>query len=108
MSGVKSELAAAISRYLAGLARENASPHTLRNYSCDLDQFVEYFSPPGDAPSLAPREIGVLQLREWMGHLFDRGSSAITVRRKLAAVRSLFKFMLREGAIAANPARLVR
>jgi integrase/recombinase XerC len=102
-----SELAAAIERYLAGLARENASPHTLRNYSSDLAQFIEYFS-PGDRPAPAPREIGVLQLREWLGHLFDRGSSAITVRRKLAAVRSLFKFMLREGAIATNPARLVR
>jgi integrase/recombinase XerC len=108
MSDVTSELAAAISRYLAGLARENASPHTLRNYSSDLDQFMEYFSPPGQGTSTAPREIGVLQLREWLGHLFDQGLGAITVRRKLAAVRSLFKFMLREGTIAANPARLVR
>jgi integrase/recombinase XerC len=108
MSDVTSELAAAISRYLAGLARENVSPHTLRNYSSDLDQFMEYFSPPGQGTSTAPREIGVLQLREWLGHLFDQGLGAITVRRKLAAVRSLFKFMLREGTIAANPARLVR
>ena len=102
------ELAAVIARYLAGLARENASPHTLRNYSSDFDQFIEYFSPSGHGASLAPREIGVLQLREWLGHLFDQGLSAITVRRKLAAVRSLFKFMLREGTIARNPARLVR
>jgi integrase/recombinase XerC len=104
-----SRLSTAIEHYLAGLARENASPHTLRNYSSDLGQFVEYFSPPGHAASTpAPREIGVLQLREWLGHLFDQGLGAITVRRKLAAVRSLFKFMLREGAIATNPARLVR
>jgi integrase/recombinase XerC len=108
MSDVTSELAAAISRYLAALARENVSPHTLRNYSSDLDQFMEYFSPPGQGTSTPPREIGVLQLREWLGHLFDEGLGAITVRRKLAAVRSLFKFMLREGTIAANPARLVR
>lgn len=111
MSEATLELAAAISRYLAGLARENASPHTVRNYSSDLAQFAEYFSPPGPATSgtpPAPREIGVLQLREWLGHLFDQGLGAITVRRKLAAVRSLFKFMLREGTIAANPARLVR
>lgn len=105
------ELSGAIARYLAGLARENASPHTLRNYSSDLDQLIEYFSPPGHgvyAAPPAPREIGVLQLREWLGHLFDQGLSAITIRRKLAAVRSLFKFMLREGTIARNPARLVR
>jgi integrase/recombinase XerC len=112
MSDVRSELGGAITRYLGELARENASPHTLRNYSSDLDQFVDYFSPPGgesdSGSGAAPREIGVPQLREWMGHLFDQGLSAITVRRKLAAVRSLFKFMLREGVIATNPARLVR
>jgi integrase/recombinase XerC len=111
MAEVIPELAAAVARYLAGLARENASPHTLRNYSSDLDQFIEYFSPPDHGASVAtpePREIGVSQLREWLGHLFDLGLSAITIRRKLAAVRSLFKFMLREGTIARNPARLVR
>jgi integrase/recombinase XerC len=107
MSDVTSELVAAVARYLGELGRENASPHTLRNYSSDLDQFVEYFSPPGGGQP-TPREIGVLQLREWLGSLFDQGLSATTVRRKLAAVRSLFKFMLREGTIPTNPARLVR
>jgi integrase/recombinase XerC len=107
MADAKSELASAVDRYLAELARENASPHTLRNYASDLDQFVDYFSPANSAPP-APREIGALQLREWMGHLFDNGLSAITIRRKLAAVRSLYKFMLRGGTIATNPARLVR
>jgi integrase/recombinase XerC len=107
MPDAKSELASAIDRYLGELARENASPHTLRNYASDLEQFVDYFSPANSAPP-APREIGSLQLREWMGHLFDHGLSAITIRRKLAAVRSVFKFMLREGIIATNPARLVR
>jgi integrase/recombinase XerC len=107
MSEAKSEVAAAVDRYLGSLARENASSHTLRNYASDLDQFVEYFSPADSAPP-GPREIGVQQLREWLGHLFDNGLSAITIRRKLAAVRSLYKFMLREGTIATNPARLVR
>jgi integrase/recombinase XerC len=107
MSKTPSALRVAVDRYLGSLARENASPHTLRNYASDLDQLVEYFSPP-DAPSSAPGELGVLQLREWLGHLFGLGLSAITIRRKLAAVRSLFKFMLREGTIAVNPARLVR
>jgi integrase/recombinase XerC len=107
MSETKPELAAAAARYLSELARQNASPHTLRNYSSDLDQFVEYFTPPDSAPAV-PRDIGAIQLREWLGHLFDQNLSVITVRRKLAAVRSLYKFMLREGTIATNPARLVR
>jgi integrase/recombinase XerC len=107
MSDAPSPLRIAAGRFLGELARENASPHTLRNYSSDLDQFVNYFSPPDSAPP-APRDIGVLQLREWLGALFDQRLSAVTIRRKLAAVRSLFKLMLREGTITANPARLVR
>jgi integrase/recombinase XerC len=102
-----SKFAAAIERYLADLGRQNASQHTLRNYAADFEQFVEYFSPPGtDPPPVA--QIGALQLREWMRDLYSRGLSVITIRRKLAAVRSLYKFMLREGTIAKNPARVVR
>ncbi|HTS75980.1 MAG TPA: tyrosine-type recombinase/integrase [Bryobacteraceae bacterium] len=98
-------LGAAIERYLASLARENASPHTIRNYAADLEQFADYFS-VGDP--VAPTAIGALELREWMSDLYDRGLSVITIRRKLAAVRALFRFMLREGLIQTNAARLVR
>lgn len=103
----KSALALAIERYLASLARENASEHTLRNYAADLDQFSAYFSPP-ESPPPEPCAIGVLELREWLTELYDRGLSVITIRRKLAAVRALFRFMLREGSIATDTARLVR
>jgi integrase/recombinase XerC len=102
-----SELARATERYLASLARENASPHTLRNYATDLEQFVEYFTPPG-AEASSPQQIDSIALREWLGSLYDRALSVITIRRKLAAVRSLFNFMLREGTVATNIARLVR
>ncbi len=102
-----SELARAVEQYLASLGRENASPHTLRNYATDLEQFVEYFTPPG-AEASAPQQIDAIALREWLGSLYDRALSVITIRRKLAAVRSLFNFMLRQGMVAANVARLVR
>ena len=102
-----SELAAAIDRYLAELRRQNASPHTLRNYASDLAQFVAYFSPP-DASPPAPDEMDAIQLREWLGSLYELGLSVVSIRRKLAAVRSLFKFLLREGTVASNVARLVR
>src|SRR5579862_4688529 len=98
MSECASELAAAIDRYLAELRRQNASEHTLRNYASDLEQFREYFSPVGAAAPV-PAEITALQLREWLGALYDRGLSVISIRRKLAAVRSLFKFLLREHVI---------
>jgi integrase/recombinase XerC len=102
-----SELADQIDAYISQLRRENASEHTLRNYSSDLTQFVNYFSPPGAEPP-APAQIDVLMLREWLGDLYRQKLSAVTMRRKLAAVRSLFNFMLRNGIISANKAKLVR
>ena len=102
-----SELAQAIARYLDSLRQANASPHTLRNYSADLAHFADYFSPPGADPP-APSEIDSLQLREWLGSLYQRGLDPISIRRKLACVRSLFKFLLREGTISTNAAKLVR
>ena len=102
-----SELAQAIDRYLDSLRQANASPHTLRNYSADLSQFADYFSPPGTDPP-APSQIDFLQLREWLGSLYQRGLDPISIRRKLASVRSLFKFLLREGTVPTNAAKLVR
>jgi len=101
------ELEDAITRYLAELRRENASPHTLRNYGSDLREFAAYFSPPGATPP-APAAITALDLREWLGALYERGLNVVSVRRTLAAVRSLFHFMTREGTVPTNVARLVR
>ena len=97
----------AIERYLTDLRLQNASPHTLRNYASDLEQFVQYFSPPGQHPP-APGEFTVLQIREWLGDLYKRRLSPVTVRRKLAAVRSLFQFLAKNGSVPTNIARLVR
>jgi len=100
-------LAASIDRYLSDLRLQNASPHTLRNYASDLQQFALYFSPPGQQPP-APTEFTVLQIREWLGDLYKRRLSPVTVRRKLAAVRSLFQFLAKNGSVPTNIARLVR
>jgi len=102
-----SELNSAVERYLADLRLKNASPHTLRNYAVDLKDFNEYFSPPGAQPP-APAAITALELREWLGSLYERGLDPVSTRRKLAVVRSLFRFLAREGSIETNVARLVR
>jgi len=99
------DLAIQIDKYLAELKRANASPHTLRNYASDLGQFLEYFA---IKEKVAVEEIDLLAVREWLGHLYAQKLTAVSMRRKLAAVRSLFKYMLREGVIATNIARLVR
>ena len=101
-----SSLSAAVERYLAELKRERHSPHTLRNYRTDLEQFVRYFEQAGAAPE--PAAIDTLMLREWLGWLYDQGLSTVSIRRKLAAVRSCFRFLLRERTIPVNSAKLVR
>ena len=102
-----SELALAIERYLGELGRENASAHTIRNYASDLEQFLEYFSPPGAKPPAAGA-IDAPLLREWLSSLYERKLDPISIRRKLAAVRSFFQFLLREKSVPTNVARLVR
>jgi integrase/recombinase XerC len=102
-----SELALAIERYLGELGRQNASAHTIRNYASDLEQFLEYLSPPGVQPP-SPGAIDAPLLREWLTSLYDRKLDPISVRRKLAAVRSFFRFLLREKSVPTNVARLLR
>jgi integrase/recombinase XerC len=102
-----SELAAHINRYLDQLRRENASEHTIRNYASDLDQFLAYFTPPEGEPP-AVEQFDPLAFREWLGHLYQQDLSPITMRRKLAAVRSFFRFLLREGVVPLNAAKLLR
>lgn len=101
------ELGEHIADFLDELRRGNSSPHTVRNYGADLAQFLAYFTPPaGEAPQ--PREFTHLMIRGWMGDLYRQELSAVTIRRKLAAVRGFFQFLLRERVIEVNYARLAR
>jgi integrase/recombinase XerC len=102
-----SELAEQIRRYEQELARTSASPHTLTAYSADLRQFLEFLSPPDAAPP-APSAIDVLALREWLAGLYRQELDVLSIRRKLAAVRSFFKWLVQEGVVPVNVARLVR
>src|SRR5579875_2949077 len=96
-----------ISKYLAELARRGASSHTLRNYGSDLEQFALYFEPPGaQAPNI--EELDLALLREWLASLYDQSLEIASIRRKLAAVRAMFQFLLEEGLIPANVAKRLR
>jgi integrase/recombinase XerC len=102
-----SELAQQIEQYLQELARGGSSPHTIAAYSSDLHQFLEYLSPSGEEPP-APTAIDLLTLREWLAWLYGQNLTTVTMRRKLAAVRSLFHFMSAQGVVTVNVAKLVR
>jgi integrase/recombinase XerC len=84
----------------------NASPHTISNYGKDLEQFREYLTPPGtETPELA--KIHHQMIREFVGHLHEAGLEKSSIARKLAALRSFFKYCVRENLLKENPARLV-
>jgi len=102
-----SELARQIERYIDSLKREGASAHTVAAYEIDLAQLVQYLSPPGMTPP-EPRAIDLLLLREWLASLYQQKLGVLSIRRKLAAARSLFRFLQREGVVEVNVARLVR
>jgi integrase/recombinase XerC len=97
-----------IAKYLAELARRGASKHTLRNYGSDLEQFATYFEPPGETSPPELEQIDIPLLREWLGGLYDQRLTTVSVRRKLAAVRALYKFLLQEGVIQKNHAARLR
>jgi integrase/recombinase XerC len=96
-----------ISKYLAELTRRGASAHTVRNYGSDLEQFATYFEPPGESPP-AIEQIDLPLLREWLASLYDRRINVTSIRRKLAAVRALFQFLLQEGILKMNVAKRLR
>lgn len=102
-----SELKEHIEGYLTELTLRNSSEHTIRNYRLDLEAFLEYFSPK-DAEPPALREFDALAIREWLGGLYQQKLSMVTIRRKLAAVRSLFTYLLKRGLVEVNAAKLVR
>jgi integrase/recombinase XerC len=96
-----------IAKYLEYLRTvKNSSPHTVLNYGKDLDQFLCFLSPPGSEPPVLT-EIKHGVIREFIAHLHDHGLEKSSIARKLAALRSFFKYCVREGQLKENPARLV-
>jgi len=96
-----------IAKYIEYLRSvKNSSPHTVSNYGKDLDQFVTYLSPPGARPP-ALSAVTHRLIREFIAHLHDQGLEKSSIARKLAALRSFFKYCVREGRLKESPARLV-
>src|SRR6201988_3966667 len=97
----------AVEKYLQYMGSvRNSSPHTILNDGKDLSQFQEYLAPPGMSPPELT-EITHTIIREFVGHLHDQGLEKSSIARKLAALRSFFKYCVREGVMQENPARLV-
>lgn len=79
---------------------QGVSAHTLRAYQKDLTEFLDF------APN-SLKKIDYLDIRSYLASLHARKLKKTTISRKLAAIRSFFKFLHREGYVKKNPAKLV-
>ena len=98
----------AISRFLRYLLVErNASQLTIKSYREDLTALNDYLTESyGHAP--APAEITALDLRGYVAALHEAGYAKTSVARRLASLRSFYRFAQREGLASANPAKPLR
>src|SRR5262245_21677751 len=81
----------------------NVSAHTVRNYESDLLQFFEFLAPKdkdtGRRQEPDPGQIDHLTIREWLASLHADHKKKASVARKLAALRTFFQFLVREGVL---------
>jgi len=91
----------AIAQFLRALRARNASPHTINAYRKDLAGFAAHVGGAGW------EDIDHVRIRGFLSRLYERGLSKTSVARSLAAVRSLYRWLAREGMVEQNPAKLV-
>ena len=82
------------------------SEHTVRNYGVDLAQFLSHMVESGEAEAF-PDNVTHVMIRAFMAELGEKGVSRQTVARKIAALRSFYKYLQRIGRVSVNPARVV-
>jgi integrase/recombinase XerC len=94
-------------QFLAMLANERgASEHTVRAYAREVRNFADYLRETlGDGASV--EKVEHLHIRAYLGLLYERGLTKASAARALAAVRSWFKWLAKEGKVKQNPALLV-
>jgi integrase/recombinase XerC len=97
----KTTVGKAVANFIMHLRERNASPHTVKAYSRDLSLFAAY------AGSRGWKQIDHITVRGFLSQLYEKGLDKTSVARALAAVRSLYRWLAREGLVEQNPAKLV-
>jgi integrase/recombinase XerC len=102
-SRIAPEIRKGIQKFLESLRGErNASTHTVRAYGNELQRFGVYLG-----PEAGWKDIDHVFIRGFLSHLHSLGLSKVSVARALAALRSMYKWLAREGMVQQNPAKLV-
>jgi integrase/recombinase XerC len=95
----------AIAAFLRHLDRErNASAHTVRAYAEDLRQFARHARAELGREA-RPQDVDHLLIRSFLASLHRQGLKKSTAARKLASLRTFFRYLCREGVLERNPAR---
>ncbi|EPR67277.1 tyrosine-type recombinase/integrase [Cyclobacterium qasimii] len=80
---------------------KRVSPHTVLAYKKDLDQFILFINTAFGMDK--PEEADHAEIRAWMVDLIEEGLEVTTVNRKMATLRSFYKFLLRSQIISKDP-----
>jgi integrase/recombinase XerC len=98
----------AVDRFLEYLRVErNSSAHTIKSYREDLTALLEFLSDSqGHCPR--PADVSTVDLRGYAAGLQQADYARATIARRLASLRSFFRFAQREGLVRANPAKPLR
>jgi integrase/recombinase XerC len=95
----------ALAEFLRSLALEkNASELTVKSYREDLTQAIEFFEEKFAGQKLTPGAITSRHLRAFTAWLHEQQYAKTTIARRIAAVRTWFKFLCRQGTLTTNPA----
>lgn len=87
------------------LFERNYSEKTIISYGTDLDEFEEYFK--GVDEELDFTKVDADLIRGWVLSLMEEGCAETTVNRKLSSLRSFYRYLLRQKAVAVDPAAKV-
>lgn len=85
----------------------NLSQHTQRNYASDLEQFRLYILGIEKREDIPIKAVDRLTIREWMATLHSAEKKKTSIARKLSSLRTFLQFLVREGKLESNPAKLV-
>src|SRR5881396_3054721 len=92
-----------IQSFLEALRNRAVSEHTLSSYESDLRDFEAFL----ELRKATFEAVDHIFIRDFLGHLYERKLQKTSVARKLACLRTFFKFLVRERRISSNPAELI-
>ena len=82
-------------------AERNASPYTVRNYTTDLLDFFNFLRAKGIG---SLNQVDKHVLRDYLSHLMKQGFAKSRIASKLSAIRSFYRYLIREEVVSASPA----